>query len=53
MKKREAQIVRETSETKITLSLNIDGSGKRQIETPVNFLNRLISSKCCTGIESN
>ncbi|MEM3630938.1 MAG: imidazoleglycerol-phosphate dehydratase, partial [Nitrososphaerota archaeon] len=32
---RKAEITRETKETKIILSLNIDGEGKSEIETPI------------------
>ncbi|HSW48086.1 MAG TPA: imidazoleglycerol-phosphate dehydratase HisB [Candidatus Saccharimonadales bacterium] len=40
--KRRAIIKRKTGETKINLSLNIDGTGKRSIETPVGFLNHML-----------
>ncbi len=42
MKNREANIARKTNETDISISLNIDGTGKRKIETPVGFLNHML-----------
>lgn len=42
MKKRLAKIIRNTNETQIDLSLNIDGTGKRQIDVPVGFLSHML-----------
>src|SRR3990167_6998654 len=42
MKNREAKIERKTNETDISISLNLDGTGKRGIETPVGFLNHML-----------
>ena len=42
MKKRTAKIIRNTNETQITLKLNIDGVGNREIDTPVGFLNHML-----------
>lgn len=42
MTKRTAQITRNTNETQINLKLNIDGVGKREIDTPVGFLNHML-----------
>lgn len=39
---RKSIINRETNETKINLKLNIDGTGKRKIDTPVGFLNHML-----------
>lgn len=39
---RKAMIKRVTKETQISLSLNIDGTGKRQINTPIGFLNHML-----------
>jgi len=39
---RKAVINRKTSETNINVSLNIDGSGKREIDIPVGFLNHML-----------
>jgi imidazoleglycerol-phosphate dehydratase len=41
---RRAQITRNTSETQIELALGLDGSGVRNIETPVPFLNHMLDS---------
>ncbi len=40
--KRQATMNRKTNETNISLLLNIDGTGKRQIDTPVGFLNHML-----------
>lgn len=42
MKQRKAVIIRKTKETSIEISLNIDGTGKRQIDTPIGFLNHML-----------
>jgi imidazoleglycerol-phosphate dehydratase len=39
---RTAKIVRNTNETQIILSLNLDGTGKSSIKTPVGFLNHML-----------
>jgi len=39
---RKATIERKTNETSIELSLNIDGTAKRTIDTPVGFLNHML-----------
>jgi len=41
---RKAEITRETKETKIELSLNIDGEGRFEIDTPILFLNHLLKT---------
>jgi len=43
MKKRRAAVTRKTNETEIKISLVIDGSGKRTINTPIGFLNHMLS----------
>ena len=40
--KRKAIVERKTNETNIKASLNIDGTGKRKIDTPVGFLNHML-----------
>lgn len=40
--KRTAQIKRTTNETNIVISLDIDGTGKRLINTPVGFFNHML-----------
>lgn len=39
---RTAEISRQTHETRITLSLNLDGTGKASIETGVGFFNHML-----------
>lgn len=40
---RTSQITRNTAETKITLSLNLDGSGKSNVDTGCGFLNHMLT----------
>lgn len=40
---RQAEIRRETAETKITLSLNLDGTGESKIQSGVGFLNHMLT----------
>ncbi|MDD5730082.1 MAG: imidazoleglycerol-phosphate dehydratase HisB [Candidatus Omnitrophica bacterium] len=42
MKKRTAIEKRKTTETDITVKLNIDGSGKAKIKTPIGLLNHML-----------
>jgi imidazoleglycerol-phosphate dehydratase len=42
--KRESKIQRKTSETKINLELDLDGSGQYQVETEIQFLNHMLES---------
>lgn len=39
---RQKKIERKTTETNISINLDIDGTGKRQINTPVEFLNHML-----------
>lgn len=41
-KQRTAKIERNTNETQIKMELNLDGTGKREIDTPVGFLNHML-----------
>ncbi len=41
---REAEIKRETRETRISLYLNLDGRGSYEVETPVGFLSHMLES---------
>ena len=40
---RTSEITRNTAETKISLKLNLDGTGKSQIDTGVGFLNHMLT----------
>jgi len=40
--KRISKAIRKTNETDIAVSLNLDGSGERTIETPIGFLNHML-----------
>jgi imidazoleglycerol phosphate dehydratase HisB len=42
MRPRSSTITRKTNETDISISLNIDGNGKREIDTPVGFLTHML-----------
>ena len=46
---REAVITRQTAETEITLKLNVDGTGKAQIDTGVGFLDHMLTLFACHG----
>lgn len=50
MKKREAKIRRNTKETRIALELNLDGSGKYDIETGIPFFNHMLELFARHGI---
>lgn len=39
---RKAEITRETRETKIQLSLDLDGTGKRSVDTGIGFFNHML-----------
>lgn len=42
MSKRKAEIKRDTLETQIRVSIDLDGTGVRKIDTPVGFLNHML-----------
>ena len=42
MMKRTSKIERETKETKISLQINLDGTGKRKIETKIGFFDHML-----------
>ena len=39
---RSAKVIRKTSETQITIELNLDGSGKNEIDTGVKFMDHML-----------
>lgn len=47
---RTASIERNTKETQIKLSLNLDGTGKYSVENPVGFFEHLLCSFCKHGM---
>jgi imidazoleglycerol-phosphate dehydratase len=47
---RTAKVNRETKETKIQLSLDIDGSGQYQIETGIGFLDHMLTHVAAHGL---
>ncbi len=49
MEKRIAEITRNTSETKITLKLDLDGSGKANINTGIGFFDHMLEGFCRHG----
>jgi imidazoleglycerol-phosphate dehydratase len=46
MKHRTCLVVRKTKETQIDLELDLDGSGKSSIKTPLSFLNHMLEGFC-------
>ena len=44
MKPRKTSIKRETKETSVSVSINLDGTGKTTINTGIKFLDHLIGS---------
>jgi len=48
-KKRTGKINRQTEETDINLSLNIDGTGNYQIDAGIGFLNHMLALFACHG----
>jgi imidazoleglycerol-phosphate dehydratase len=47
---RQAKIERKTSETAIELTLKLDGSGQRRIETPIPFFNHMLEAVARHGL---
>lgn len=47
---RTATIERNTAETQITLSLNLDGTGVYDVENPIGFFDHLLRSFCKHGL---
>ena len=49
MKDRQASVSRTTKETKIDISINIDGSGKSDISTGIPFFDHMLTAFCVHG----
>ena len=47
---RSATIERNTKETQITLTLNLDGEGKCSVDNPIGFFDHLLTSFCKHGM---
>lgn len=47
---RTASVTRTTGETQITLSINLDGTGKCNVECPIGFLKHMLSAFCKHGM---
>jgi imidazoleglycerol-phosphate dehydratase len=47
---RKAKLIRKTKETNIQVDLNLDGTGKRKIATPVPFLDHMLNLFCAQGM---
>ena len=47
---RKAKIERKTKETQISVELNIDGTGKYEIMTPIPFLDHMLTLMCKHGL---
>lgn len=50
MTQRSATITRQTSETEISVTLNMDGSGSAEIDTPVGFLSHMLTALAVHGL---
>ena len=47
---RKAEITRNTKETEITMSINLDGSGEYEFDTPIPFFEHMLSHICKQGM---
>lgn len=47
---REATVERTTRETRITLTLNLDGEGRSDVRCPIGFLSHMLSTFCVHGL---
>jgi len=47
---RKAEVVRDTSETKIRVALNLDGTGQQKLDTGVPFLDHMLDQIARHGL---
>ncbi|MFQ5354728.1 MAG: imidazoleglycerol-phosphate dehydratase, partial [Thermodesulfobacteriota bacterium] len=47
---RKAEVTRKTSETDITLCLNLDGQGRGDIKTPIPFFTHMLTNMARHGL---
>lgn len=50
MKERKAVLTRETRETKISLELNLDGTGMYNVDCPIGFFSHMLQAFCKHGL---
>ena len=50
MNRRRAEVSRESRETKISLTLNLDGAGKTDIRTGIGFFDHMLDAMCRFGL---
>ena len=50
VKERKAEISRVTSETNITISINLDGTGKSEVDTGIGFFDHMLISFAKHGL---
>ncbi|MDR1785256.1 MAG: imidazoleglycerol-phosphate dehydratase [Spirochaetaceae bacterium] len=50
MNQRIAEVRRKTAETEISLTLNLDGTGRCDVDCPVGFLGHMLASFCKHGL---
>jgi imidazoleglycerol-phosphate dehydratase len=48
-RRRVVSVVRETGETKVRLTLDVDGSGRTSIQTPIPFFSHMLDAFCRFG----
>ena len=47
---RVATIVRETGESKISITINLDGTGQVEVDSPIGFLKHMLSQVARHGL---
>ena len=46
---REAEEIRNTKETEVSVKINLDGHGKHKIDTGIKFFNHMLEQLSCHG----